>query len=254
MTTVRQRMFEGRVPMADPSNLFCMIDPATEAAFLQNTSFNQDSGAGSTGVATQISGNLGQKFGINWFANQNAYSFTGPTAGTQLETDTLTTSGTQLRGATTISATTNRSGATLIAGAVLKMGDNYYRVSTNVTASTTNFTSANAIPINEVVHKEIATSIAISVLWNGAGAVATKLIPFYHRNAMAFVSAPLSELGNELGARIFTVQDPVTGIALRARLYYLGDTSTVHVAFDVLYGYKTLRPQLACRLASNSSA
>jgi len=69
----------------------------------------------------------------------------------------------------------------------------------------------------------------------------------FHKNAFALAMAPLSELGGELGARIATITDPVSSLALRSRLYYVGDSSEVHVALDVLYGVKTLDPNLACR-------
>ena len=35
--------------------------------------------------------------------------------------------------------------------------------------------------------------------------------------------APLTRIGDGLGARIETVVDPITNIALRSRIYYLGE-------------------------------
>ena len=62
--------------------------------------------------------------------------------------------------------------------------------------------------------------------------------------------APLTEMGNGLGARIATVTDPVSGLSLRSRLFYDGDTSKVFVSIDALWGIKTLDPNLACRLVN----
>jgi len=57
----------------------------------------------------------------------------------------------------------------------------------------------------------------------------------------------LSEIGNQLGAKIATITDPVSGLSLRSRLYYIGNSSEVNVALDVLYGFKILDGDLACR-------
>ena len=58
----------------------------------------------------------------------------------------------------------------------------------------------------------------------------------------------LPDMANELGARVVSVRDPRTGLAIRSRLYYDGDNSEVNVALDVLYGVKTLNPLMACRM------
>jgi hypothetical protein len=52
-------------------------------------------------------------------------------------------------------------------------------------------------------------------------------------------------MGSELGAKIATITDPITGLSIRSRLFYVGDSSAVKVALDVLYGVKTLDPNLA---------
>ena len=61
--------------------------------------------------------------------------------------------------------------------------------------------------------------------------------------------APLTEIGNELGGcRVATIADPLTGLALRSRIWYDATNSKVLVSLDVLYGVKTLDCNLACRL------
>jgi hypothetical protein len=60
--------------------------------------------------------------------------------------------------------------------------------------------------------------------------------------------APLPETGNELGARVATVSDPVTKLSLRSRLYYVGNSSEVHVAIDCLYGVETLDNNMCYRM------
>ena len=60
--------------------------------------------------------------------------------------------------------------------------------------------------------------------------------------------APLSDMGDGLGARIATVSDPVTNLALRSRVWYNGDKSTVMVGLDCLFGGTTLDGNLEARL------
>jgi hypothetical protein len=55
-------------------------------------------------------------------------------------------------------------------------------------------------------------------------------------------------MGAQLGAQIETVTDPQTGLSIRSRLYYEGNSSAVHVALDVLFGVKVLNPNMAVKL------
>jgi hypothetical protein len=61
--------------------------------------------------------------------------------------------------------------------------------------------------------------------------------------------APLPNIGEQLGARVASVVDPVTGLALRSRMWYDGDKSTVKVGIDALWGVQVLDPNLAVRMA-----
>ena len=71
----------------------------------------------------------------------------------------------------------------------------------------------------------------------------------FHKNAFALGMAPLSDIGEQLGnARVASVVDPRTGLAMRSRIWYAPDASAVKVALDVLYAVKCLDGNLACRL------
>ena len=70
----------------------------------------------------------------------------------------------------------------------------------------------------------------------------------FHRNAFALAFAPLPRTGDGRGAQIAVVSDPVTGLAVRARMYYNGDTATNFVALDTLYGMQVLNSQMAVRV------
>ena len=60
--------------------------------------------------------------------------------------------------------------------------------------------------------------------------------------------APLSDMGGMLGAKIATVQDPITGLTLRSRIFYDGDKSLVKVALDALWGVAVLNPNRCVRM------
>jgi hypothetical protein len=70
----------------------------------------------------------------------------------------------------------------------------------------------------------------------------------FHRNWLALAMAPLPEHGNQLGAKVVSIADPKTSLALRSRMYYVGNSSEVHVALDVLYGIQQLDGNRAVRL------
>lgn len=85
-----------------------------------------------------------------------------------------------------------------------------------------------------------AANAVVSIVPNHMNHVA------FHENAFALATAPLSEIGTNLGGcKVATVNH--SGLALRARLWYDADYSTVRVALDILFGIKTLQPELAVR-------
>lgn len=70
----------------------------------------------------------------------------------------------------------------------------------------------------------------------------------YHKDAFTFVSADLEDV-RQYGA--WGAREVYDGISMRiARQYAIG-TDTVPCRIDVLYGYKTIRAQLAARILSN---
>lgn len=70
----------------------------------------------------------------------------------------------------------------------------------------------------------------------------------YHKDAFTFVSADLEDV-SQYGA--WGAREVFDGISMRiARQYAIG-TDTVPCRIDVLYGYKTIRPELAARILSN---
>jgi hypothetical protein len=80
----------------------------------------------------------------------------------------------------------------------------------------------------------------------GASAVYRPSIAF-HRDAFAFATADLiMPKGVDFAAR-----DNFEGLSVRIVRQYDINTDALPCRIDILYGYKTIRPQLASRILSN---
>lgn len=233
----RQALFDNRVPM-DPSLLHYMVNGTMEGNLLGNSAFGQWQGAGPTGERTQIRGAMGQRYGLNFFANQNVTAHTPGSiaAGTGAETVGATAKGaTQITidDATSLVGDVNEGDIIELDGLTQK-----YAVTADATAAGNSIT----ISISPAVQTAIPDNTGVTFVQN-----ANTINLAFHRNAFALVTAPLSELGGQLGAHIATVQDPITGLAIRSRMFYDGQNSKVYVALDVLFGWKCLDPNMAVR-------
>jgi hypothetical protein len=238
LTGPRKVMFDNKVPLNDPSMLHYMVDSTMEANLLGNSAFSQWQGSGQNGVNTQQSGLLGPRYGFNFFANQNVKSHT-----TTAITNTTPAVTTTAAGATTVALSAGTLTGTLKKGDIILFSNHaqQYAVTADVTASGNAATVAISPPLQTAITNGATTWSAIQAAVDGVQRLA------FHRNAFALALAPLPEIGNQLGAKIATVQDPITGLSIRSRLFYDGDASKVFVALDILYGLTTLDGNLAVR-------
>ena len=237
ITGVRKALFNNKVPMND---LHFMVDGNVEAGLLALSAFSTSEGAGQVGVDTQLRGSLGTRYGFQFFANQNTPSHT---SGTMADVEGALNANTA-KGATTIVIKSLTDTQTLKAGDILKItGDSQpYCVTADATVS-----SATSIDIYPALAQDaLANAVVTVTLPSGTGATKNQCLAF-HRHAFALAMAPLPEIGGQLGARIKTVPDPVTNLSIRSRLWYEGNTSTVKVALDALWGVAVLNPNLAVR-------
>ena len=90
-----------------------------------------------------------------------------------------------------------------------------------------------------------ATSAAIT--FAGTASTASGISMAYHKDAFTFATADLvMPEGVDFSAR-----EVFDGISMRIVRQYAINSDTMPCRIDVLYGYKAIRPQLACRLANN---
>jgi hypothetical protein len=225
ITLLRKVMNQNKVPMDGRS---LVIDPIKEQELLaleQFTSYNQ---VGTTDAMTNAS--LGRKYGFDIFMDQNVAEIGSTFAGTAVATST-----TLAIGNSTISfAGTGMSG-------VIKQGDiftvagdpNKYVVSAdstpNATAGTLTFSPSNAVAW--------ASGATITIVGAHTANVA------FHQHAFAMVSRQLAQpMGNALSSYI-----NYNGLGLRVVQSYDNVHKTDTVSIDMLCGFKTIQPELACR-------
>lgn len=237
LAAVRESLFSRGVPM-DDGLLYGQVDGAMERKIISMLGAPINNGAGVDGA--RVRGAIGEIAGINWWANQNTKSFT-----TNQMTDVAGVAAATAVGSTTLSV----SGVDA-AGAILK-GDTFsiaghtrrYTVLANATAS-------SGVAALQIFPKLEAATAGSEVVTFHKMTGAKVINGAFHRNAFGLVTAPLSTRGRELGAKIEVVTDAEARLAMRARMYYDGDESEVHVALDVLYGGVVLDERMAVRLYS----
>lgn len=193
-----------------------------------------------TGVDAEMlqrGGVLGGKFGFSpIFANQNA---TSHTAGTLADTAGALTAD-HAKGATTVTIDGLTDAETIKAGASFQItGDpNRYAITGDLTVASNSVTATIPEPGLRQASLENAVVTLRDVTASERGVA-------FHRNAFALAMAPLSSLGDGAGAKIASVADPITSVALRATIFYDGGAAANYVRIDGLWGKKTLDPHMA---------
>ena len=237
ITGVKRVQFDNKVPQGQGQPLHYMIGGALQEGFENLTAFTQWQGQGPEAASAQRTGHLGNKYGYELFANQNVQTHT---KGTIDDLDCLTV-GTPAVGATTITFDAVSLAGTVVPGDSFVIAGNTqrYAITNTVTAASNAFTGVTFTPALAAAPGD---GIAVTV----RAETGTENLAF-HRNAFALAMAPLPQHGQKLGAQVKTIQDQTTGLSIRSRMFYDGDNSKVKVALDILFGVKTLDPNLACR-------
>ena len=237
ITGIHTTLFNNKAPLDD---LHFMVDGNVMGGLMALNAFATNEGAGQSGVNTQISGILGTRYGFEFFASQTV---PGHTSGTMADTAGALNADADA-GAESIVIKSLTDGQTLKKGDIIKIaGDTQqYCVTADKTVS-----SATTVAITPpLAKKNLADAVVTVILPSGTGATKNQCLAF-HRHAFALAMAPLSDLGGQLGAKIATVSDPETNLAIRSRMWYEGNTSTIKVALDALWGVQVLNPNLCVR-------
>jgi hypothetical protein len=238
LTSVGQVMFENRVPM-DDGQLYLEVGSTMRAGFQKLFANNNLAGVAAQEVLK--TGFIGNWLGFEIFGNQNVGAHVKGTA----SAGTLAVNGAFLKGATSLNLDAATVTGTLVFGDTFAIAGDVQRYSvvnsTPVTAAGNAFTGVHIYP---ALAQDVADNAVVTVsLSNHTENMA------FHKNAFALAMAPLSDIGEKLGnAKVASVVDPKTGLAMRSRIWYAPDSSNVKVALDVLYAVKCLDGNLACKL------
>jgi hypothetical protein len=178
-----------------------------------------------------IEGEIGRKFGMDWYADDHVPTHTAGTGAGYL----INNGAGYAPGATTVVVDTG-TGTILVGDIVTFAGHAQTYVVTSALA-------ANQFSFYPGLQAAVADNAAVTLK-------ASHVVNLgFHRNAIAFATRPLASTSVELqlGNQIMSMQDPKSGIVLRlevSRQY----KQTVW-DFDILWGAKLVRPELAVRLA-----
>ncbi|MBE7637057.1 hypothetical protein GUA87_09395 [Sneathiella sp. P13V-1] len=224
-TAARKLLLKQRAPK---ENRFGVLNFDAEANALDLSAFADADKAGQSDV--KIEGEIGRKYGINWFSDDHVMEHVTGAAGTPIidaidgATNSLEVSG--------LTSDPNVGDVFTIEG-----GEQQYTVlSVASVGANRSLTVAPKLPT-------LTTGLELTF----AGSHVVNLV--FNRDAFAFANRPLSQsgIGAGLGNQIMTMTDPQTGISLR--LEVSRQYKQVVWEFDLLWGVKLVRPELAIRLA-----
>jgi hypothetical protein len=186
------------------------------------------------------------------------------TSGTETTAGTLTTNGAAITGATM--TVTNGASKTLVVGDVVTMAGcnavhpetkadtgrlQQFVVTSALASGGTTFGISPSIVITGATQNVFAVPTnggAVLKLGGGASGVRDESLLF-HKDAFTLATADLI-MPNSLH---FSGRSEMDGVSIRMLQQYDINNDRMPTRIDVLYGYKTLRPELACRLTSNST-
>lgn len=190
----------------------------------------------------KIEGQIGRKYGVDWYAEDAIPTHTAGTITTGLIAKAATVVAV---GATSIVATTAAStgACALVEGDIILIAGQTQTYVLTAAATQASAASDVTLTIQPPLKVALAGSEAITVK-------ATHVVNLvFTRDAFALAMRPLiqSTQDLELGNRIMSATDPVTGISLR--LEVSRQRKQVVWEFDALWGAACIRPEFACRIA-----
>lgn len=259
ITGPRKVLRNNEVPM-DAGMIHYLIDSGMEAAFLDLGIFHEAriTGEGANAAAL-MNGSLGQRFGVEVFASQNADVDVAALSSTATASDASGDPVLAVNNASGYTANTSTiavDGGTLVE--TLQIGDTFSIAGDptvyTLTAATTLAAGAGNLTFYPALRRNVADDAVVTFnLLNAIEEAAHIRNLMFHRNAFALAFAPLPMTGDGRGAEMATVTDEVSGLSVRARMWYDGDTASNFVALDALYGTQVLDPMLATQVKRASS-
>lgn len=251
---VRQRLADNGAPMTDRM-LHLAVDHTTEAALLNTDIFKSAQIVGGTDNQDALmEGFLGRRFGFEIFADGVLPAHTSGTvvsAGSDIA-GALTADADQ--GATQIAIGSLSGTQTLVKGDSFVIAGHTQRYT--VQANKALVDGAATIDIFPALAQDYDSGAVVTFEKGDEAAIHADAFGVnlgFHRDWATMATAPLqshrgSRQAAAQGIQVETIADDETGIILRGRMWYDPDLSRLMTAFDLLYGFKVLDPNLATLL------
>ncbi len=207
-----------------------VLDHDAEENALNLTAFADVSQAGSTD--TKREGEIGRKYGMDWYAD---HAVPTHTAGTS--SGALVNNASVAVGDTSVPCDTGT--GTMVVGDIFTVaGDTQTYVVTTAVADVSSGTVAFDPPAKVAWADNAAITLKASHVVNLA----------FRREAFAFATRRLQDVVmNDSSLNTMSIQDPISGLILRLEVSRQHKQTAWE--FDILWGAKLVRPELACRIA-----
>ncbi len=230
VTDARKVLNKQKAPRA---NRRIVLDFDTEANALGQAALSDFEKTGEAGA--KIEGELGRKFGFDWYSDDGVKTHTTGAAGATIEVDGAAQVGTTLV-ADGFSTKPN-------VGDVFTIeGDD--ETTYTVLAATDLQTTESTLTISPAITSAPADGADLTFKGDHIVNLA------FHRDAFAFASRPLVDVTADfsLGNEMMTMQDPQTGLVMRLEISRQYKRTVWEL--DMLWGTALVRPELGVRIAS----
>ena len=233
-TNARKVLHQQRAPRTERRGV---LDYDAEANALALAPFSDAEKIGSNGV--KIEGEIGRKYGIDWFADDAVKTHT---AGTLAVPGGIVDANASA-GSTSIEVVSASTIGNINVGDIFTIAGDSQTYVAGATVSAITSAVAQTVAINPPLQVAVASAAAITIVGDHVVNLS------FHRDAFAFANRPLVSNTQDmsLGSQILSMTDPQTGITLR--LEVSRQYKQVVWEFDVLWGAKLVRPELATRIA-----
>ncbi|HZM00992.1 MAG TPA: P22 phage major capsid protein family protein [Planctomycetota bacterium] len=211
-----------------------VLDHDAEANALNLAPFRDASQSADANVITE--GEVGRKLGFDWFSDDDVPTHTAGTGASA----TTNNAGYAI-GIKTVTLASAGTGTILVGDIITFAGHTQTYVVTSGDADVSNGGTISFYPGLQVALA--ASTIAITLKASHVVNLA------FHREAFAFATRPIADAVRFFkgGSEISSLTDPQTGITLR--LEVMRQYKQTAWDFDISYGVKLVRPELASRLA-----
>ena len=223
------------------------MDPDAEANALTMSPFLKADERGDQGAI--IAGQIGNKLGMQWWLDHNVPTHTAAgivtAAGTQIHPlVAVQVVATTTAKSLTLAITSTTNVGTLLIGDVFTIENNSdQQFVLTARVSSTVIDTGTTITVAFEPYLEVTASASNTITFRTTGVCNM----MFHKDAFSFASRPLMTASDAgLGSIFQSAIDPVSGLALRLEVSRQNKMQTW--SFDILYGGKATRPELAARL------